>query len=98
METLTRAWVAVNKAAAALTNLAIFPSDYGSMLQNCFTNQNLELNDEGYDSEGNLPHFADANINYDMEEFNERSNEVGGGEAPAVVGTSGGTGGSTPST
>ena len=97
METLTRAWVAVNKAAAALTNLASFPSDYG-MLQNRFTNQNLELNDEGYHSEGNLPHFADANINYDMEEFNERSNEVGGGEAPAVAGTSGGTGGSTRST
>jgi hypothetical protein len=81
----TRARVAVNKAVAALTNLASFPSNFGT-LQNRFTNQNLDLNNEGYDSEGILPHFADANINNDMEEYNKASIEVGGGEAPAVEG------------
>jgi hypothetical protein len=75
----------VNEAAAALTNLASFPSDYGT-LQNRFTTQNSELNDEGYDSKGNLPHFADTNIDDNMEEYNEHSIEVGGGEAPAVAG------------
>jgi hypothetical protein len=56
--------------------------------QNRFINQNSELNDEGYDSEGNLPHFADANLNDDMDEYNEPSTsiEVGGGEAPAAEG------------
>jgi hypothetical protein len=84
-ELLTCARVAVKEAVAALTNLASFPSNFGT-LQNRFTNQNSDLNDEGYDSEGNLPHFADANINDDMEEYNEASIEVGGGEAPAVAG------------
>ena len=83
VETPTRGRAAVNEAAAALTNLASFPSSFGTT-PNRFTNQNSDLNDEGYDSEGNLPHFADANLNDDMEEYNEPSIEVGGGEAPAA--------------
>ena len=75
----------MNEAAAALTNLASFPSSFGTT-PNRFTNQNSDLNDEGYDSEGNLPHFADANLNNDMEEYDEPSIEVGGGEAPAAAG------------
>jgi hypothetical protein len=74
----------VNKAAAALTTLASFPSSFGRV-PNRFTNQNSALNDEGYDSEGNLPHFADANIKDDMDEYNKPSIEVGGGEAPAAA-------------
>jgi hypothetical protein len=85
VETLTMGRAAVNKAAAALTNLASFPSSSGTV-QNRFINQNSELNDEGYDSEGNLPHFANANLNDDMDEFNEPSIEVGGGEALAAEG------------
>jgi len=85
METPTRGRAAVNEAAAALTNLASFPSSFGTT-PNRFTNQNSDLNDEGYDSEGNLPHFADANLNDDMEEYDEPSIEVGGGEAPAAGG------------
>ena len=75
----------MNKAAAALTNLASFLSSFGTV-QNRFINQNSELNDEGYDSEGNLPHFANANLNDDMDEYNEPSIEVGVGEAPAAEG------------
>ena len=36
--------------------------------------------------QGKLPHFADANIVDDMEEYNEASIEVGGREASAVAG------------
>ena len=78
VEMPTKGRAAVNKAAAALTTLASFLSSFG-MVQNRFTNQNSELNDEGYDSEGNLPHFADANLNNDMDEYNEPSIKVGGG-------------------
>ena len=75
----------MTKATVAQTNLASFPSSFGTT-PNRFTNQNSDLNDEGYDSEGNLPHFADANLNDDMEEYDEPSIEVGGGEAPAAGG------------
>ncbi len=51
-----------HEVATALTKLAKFPSEFG-MIQNRFTNQNSALNDEGYDSEGNLPHFADEKNN-----------------------------------
>ena len=85
VETPTRGRAAVNEVAAALTNLASFPSSFGTV-QNRFINQNSELNDEGYDSEGNFPHFANANINDDMDEYNEPSIEMGGGEAPAAEG------------
>ncbi len=66
-ETPPNVRVAVTEAAAALTNLACFPSNYGT-LENQFTNQDSELNDEGYDSEGNLPHSADAEINDDEQQ------------------------------
>ena len=83
-ETPPNVRVAVTEAAAALTNLASFPSSYGT-LENRFTNQDSELNDEGYDSEGNLPHFADADINDDEEQYCEECIGVGGGEAAAAV-------------
>jgi len=76
--------VAVTKAAAALTNLASFPSNYGT-LDNRFTKQDSELNDEGYDSEGNFLHFADAEINDVEEQYCKECIGVGGGEAVAAV-------------
>jgi hypothetical protein len=85
VEMPTRGRAAVNEAAAALTTLASFPSSFGTV-PNRFICQNSELNDEGYDSEGNFPHFANANINDDMDEYNEPSIEMGGGEAPAAEG------------
>jgi hypothetical protein len=85
VETPTRGRAALNEAAAALTDLASFPSSFGTT-PNRFTNQNSELNDEGYDSEGNLPYFADANLNDDMDEYVEESIDVGGGEAPPAAG------------
>ena len=45
-ETPPNVRVAVNKAAAALTNLASFPSNCGT-LENRFVNQDEELNAEG---------------------------------------------------
>jgi len=65
-EMLPNVRVAVNEAAMALTNLASFPSNYGT-LENRFANQDDELNAKGYNSEGNLPHFADAEIDDDEE-------------------------------
>jgi hypothetical protein len=48
---------------------SIFPSAVPTV-QNCFFNQNLESNNEGYDSEGGLPYFADKEeINAD--DYNE---------------------------
>jgi hypothetical protein len=85
VETPTRERAAENEAAAALTNLVSFPSSFGTVLYR-FSNQNSELNDEGYDSMGNTPHFANANLNDDMDEYNEPSIEVGVGEAPVAEG------------
>ena len=70
-ETPPNVRVAVNEAAAALTNLASFPSNYGTLVENRFANQDEELNAEGYDSEGNLPHFANAEIDEDKELYCE---------------------------
>ncbi|MFM6174890.1 MAG: SAP domain-containing protein [Sphaerospermopsis kisseleviana] len=85
-ETPPNVRVAVNKAAAALTNLACFPSNYG-MVENRFTNQDEERNAEGYDSKGNLPHFADAAIDDDEELYCEEciGGDEWGGEAAAAV-------------
>lgn len=68
---------AKQEVVAALTNLANFPSNFGTR-HNCFTNQNSTLNDEGYDSEGNLPHFADT-PNDNIEDYFEEPAEGGGG-------------------
>ena len=57
------------EVVAALTNLVNFPSNFGTR-HNRFTNQNSALNDEGYDSEGKLPHFADK-PNDDIEDYFE---------------------------
>jgi hypothetical protein len=82
-ETPTNVRAVVNDAAAALTNLASFPSSFGT-LPNRFTNQNSALNDEGYDSEGNLPHFADE-PNDNMEEYFEETIVEGRGGGEAAV-------------
>jgi hypothetical protein len=85
-ETTPIAGGGVNEVAVALTNLANFPSNFGT-LENRFTNQNSNLNDEGYDSKGNLPHFADK-PNNNMEEYFEQTIEGGSVveavEAPAA--------------
>ncbi len=49
--------------------MANFPSSFG-MVHNRFTNQNSKLNDEGDDSGGNLPLFADE-PNNDIEDYVE---------------------------
>lgn len=46
-----------------------FPTEQ-PILENLFFNQQENLNDDGYDSEGNLPHFADTE-NDDMEDYDE---------------------------
>jgi hypothetical protein len=71
----------VNKVVVVLTNLANFPSNFGTV-QNRFMNQNSDLNDEGYDYEGNLPHFMDE-PNDNMEMYFEQAIE-GGSVAEAV--------------
>jgi hypothetical protein len=76
----------VNEVAVALTILANFPSHFGTV-QNRFTNQNSALNDEGYDSEGNLPHFAyEPNNNMELyfEQTIEGGSVVEAGEAPVA--------------
>ena len=72
----------VNKVVIVLTNLANFSSNFGT-IQNCFTNQNSDLNNEGYDSKGNLPHFADK-PNDDMEMYFEQAIEGGMSVGEAV--------------
>jgi hypothetical protein len=62
--------VATNEAVAALAHLMTIPSNYGTV-ENCFTNQVPELNYEGYDSEGNLPHFANPDTEDNEELYNE---------------------------
>ena len=74
----------MNKAAATLTNLASFPSNFGT-LQNRFTNQNLELNNDGYGSKEILSHFADTQIHNNKEQYCKECIGVGGGEAAVAV-------------
>jgi hypothetical protein len=76
--------MATNEAAAALTHLAAFPANYGTV-ENRFTNQDPELNDEGYDSEGNLPHFANPDIEDDAELYNEECIGGPGGGVEMVL-------------
>jgi len=55
-----------NKEESALeANFRVFPSQVPT-LTNCFTNQDEDLNENGFDSDGNLPHFANEQYN-DME-------------------------------
>ena len=49
--------------------LADFPSEIPKV-HNRFSNQDEALNDDGYDSEVNLPYFADKDVD-DMEGYNE---------------------------
>jgi hypothetical protein len=62
---------AVNESAAPGVNLASFPNNFGTV-ENRFTNQDEALNNEGYDSKGNLPHFADK-PNNNMEDYCEET-------------------------
>jgi hypothetical protein len=80
----------VNKSAVPGVNFASFPSNFG-MGENCFTNQDEALNDEGYNSKGNLPHFADK-PNDNMEDYCEET--IAGGGGCGGSSGSGGTGGS----
>jgi len=58
-------------ARSADANLgSIFPSATPT-LNLRYYNQNSELNDKGYDSEGGLPHFADEDEGADPEGYNE---------------------------
>jgi hypothetical protein len=68
---------AVNESAVPGVNLASFPRDFGTV-ENRFTNQDEALNNEGYNSEGNLPHFADE-PNNNMEDYCEETIAGGGG-------------------
>jgi len=62
-----------------------FPSNLPT-LENCFTNQDEDLKDLGYDSGGGLPHFVDEEDD-DMEGYSEL--QIGGNapapKAPAAV-------------
>jgi hypothetical protein len=62
--------------AASSANFANFPSEIPN-LKNRFVNQDSTLNDEGYDSEGNLPFFAD-----------EEQDDIEGYEEPPIAGGS----------
>jgi hypothetical protein len=55
--------------AASSANFANFPSEIPT-LKNRLANQDSTLNDEGYDSEGNLPFFADEEQD-DIEGYDE---------------------------
>jgi hypothetical protein len=46
------------------------------MVKNCFFNQNLELNDDGYDSKGGLPFFADMQVDNAVEYLEEPSKDT----------------------
>ena len=48
--------------------MADFPSEI-TKVHNRFSNQDEALNDEGYDSKGNLPYFANKDVD-DMEGYN----------------------------
>ena len=63
--------------AASRANFGDFPSKIPT-LQNCFANQDTTLNDEGYDSKGNLPYFADEQQD-DSKGYNELA--IGGDAA-----------------
>ena len=58
-----------NEGAASSANFGDFPSEIPT-LKNGFANQDPTLNDEGYDSEGNLPYFADEQED-DVEGYEE---------------------------
>jgi hypothetical protein len=68
---------AVNELAVLGVNLASFPSNF-DMVESRFTNQVEALNNEGHDSKGNLPHFADE-PNDHMEDYCEDTIAGGGG-------------------
>jgi len=69
-----------DEGAASNANFGDFPSKIPT-LKNRFVNQNATLNDEGYDSEGNLPYFADEQED-DIEGYEELPI---GGDAAALA-------------
>ena len=58
-----------DEGAVSSANFANFPSKIPTV-KNRFANQDSTLNDEGYDSEGNLPYFADEQED-DIEGYEE---------------------------
>jgi hypothetical protein len=58
-----------DEVSASRAILADFPSEIPTV-QNRFANQDEALNDEGYDSEGDLPYFADEDAD-DIEGYDE---------------------------
>ena len=58
-----------SSCVASSANFGDFPSEIPT-LKNRFVNLNATLNDEGYDSEGNLPYFADEQED-DIEGYEE---------------------------
>ena len=55
-------------------------------LENWFHNQQENLNDDGYDSEGNLPHFADMEGD-DLEGYDEDAIDAFAASVPVPVAT-----------
>ena len=55
-------------------------------LENRFHNQQENLNDDGYDSEGNLPHFANMEGD-DLEDYDEVTIDATAASVPVPVAT-----------
>jgi hypothetical protein len=70
-----------DEGAASSANFANFPSKIPTV-KNRFANQDSTLNDEGYDSEGNLPYFADEEQD-DIEGYEESPIDGSDAAAPA---------------
>ncbi len=65
---------------------SIFPSTI-PMIKKRFFNQNLELNDDGYDSEGGLPFFTDNQVDDAVEYFEAPLEDYVEGPPPAAPST-----------
>ena len=70
-----------DEGAASSANFGDFPSKIPTV-KNRFANQDSTLNDEGYDSEGNLPYFADEEQD-DIEGYEESPIDGSDAAAPA---------------
>jgi hypothetical protein len=65
---------------------SVFPSTI-PMVENHFFNQNLESNDNGYDSEGGLPFFADEEVEDPIKYSKEPLEDTVEGPPPAAQAT-----------
>jgi hypothetical protein len=64
----------------------VFPSTI-PILENRFFNQNSELNDDGYDSKGGLPFFADKEVDDPIKYSEEPLEDTVDGPLPAAQAT-----------